>query len=208
MPPPRRRRRRRRRRRCRCRRHRPARCRHRRHHRRRRRRHRSHGRPLSRRHRRRRRRRRRCTHQRHPVLHGDGPARQDHGLLPEGQLHRRLGLPAHRHRVRRPGRRAGVCTERASAEVREPAPPLACATPPLRPRRFCAMLPFRVALRVASLLAPWVPPFAPLLTRGCRPFACQGVARRGHRRLHAAQPTSSCSTSFLLDVLKEAACSR
>ena len=42
-----------------------------------------------------------------------------------------------------------------------------------------------------------MPPFAPLLTRGCRPFACQGVARprRGHRRLHAAQPTSSCSTT-------------
>ena len=29
-----------------------------------------------------------------------------------------------------------------------------------------------------------------------------------HQVIHAAQPTSSCSTSFLLDVLKEAACSR
>ena len=83
------------------------------------------------------------------------------------------------------------------------APPPRCESPTrplLAPRHPCVRAAFApccpslcAALRVASLLAPWVPPFAPLLMRGCRPFACQGVARlqRGHRRLHAARPSCS-----------------
>ena len=88
--------------------------------------------------------------------------------------------------------------------MREPAPPLACAAPPLRPRRFCAMLPFplRCPARCVAPCAVGAAVCAAPHARLQPSFACQGVARlqRGHRRLHAAQPTSSCSTSFLLDV--------
>ena len=101
-----------------------------------------------------------------------------------------VGLPAHRHRVRRPGWRAGVCTEPASTEVREPAPP-PCLR---RARRPC----------VRAAFAPCCPFASPCASRRSLRRWCRRWRRSSHARLPPLcvpgrrstwSPTSSCSTT-------------